>query len=333
MRRLLFTASILGGVVLVMATMIPTALAANARVCPTARPGCAFTSIQAAINAAHAGDTITIAPGTYHENLSVGATTATPLSLVGHGATVDGGGTGSVLSVAAGHVVNVVGLTLTNGSAPSGGGVSSAGNVTLTNVVVTGNHATGDLFSQGTGFGGGIFNDAGTLTLNNSQVTGNSAQRGAGIATGSPAAVGSATLNNSRVSNNTASAAAGGVLNCGALTLNNSSISNNTALQGGGLTNCGPIASGAFGTVTLNNSPVTGNHALGGMTDGVPLPGHGGGISNAGRITLRNSPVTDNTTPPGQGGGIFNQGGTVTLLNSPVVRNTPPQCLGTPACG
>jgi len=76
MRRLLFTASILGGAVLVMATMIPTALAANARVCPTARPGCAFTSIQAAINAAHAGDTITIAPGTYHENLSVGASVA-----------------------------------------------------------------------------------------------------------------------------------------------------------------------------------------------------------------------------------------------------------------
>jgi hypothetical protein len=316
-----------------MAALAPTALGASARVCPTASPGCAFTSIQAAIAAAHSGDTITIAPGTYHENLTVGSTAATRLSLVGPGATVDGGGNGSVLTVAAGHTVSVVGLTLTNGSAPSGGGVNSAGSVSLTNVLVTGNHATGDLFSDGTGLGGGIFNDAGTLTLNNTQVTGNTAQRGAGIATGSPTAEGTATLNNSRVSNNTASAAAGGVLDCGTLTANNTTISNNTASQGGGLTNCGPIASGVFGTVTLNNSPVTGNHALGGMTDGVPLPGHGGGISNAGRITLRNSPVTDNTAPAGQGGGIFNQGGTVTLQNSAVVRNTPPQCVGVPAPG
>lgn len=333
MRQHLFTASIFSVVLLITAALVPSAMAASGRVCPTAGPGCAFTSIQAAINAAQPGSSISIAAGTYHENLLVVATTASPLTLNGLGVTVDGGGKGSVLSVSAGHTLNIIGLTLTNGSAPSGGGVNSAGTVTLTNARVIGNHATGDLFADGNGFGGGIFNDAGSLTLNNTLVSGNTAQRGGGIVTGSPAAVGTATINNSQITNNTAAAAAGGIVNCGGLIVNNSTIGNNTAAQGGGLTNCGPIASGIFGTATLNNSPISGNHAIGGSTDGVPLPGHGGGVSNAGRLTLRNSPVRSNTASTDQGGGIFNQGGEVTLTNSSVTGNTPPQCVGTPACG
>jgi hypothetical protein len=323
-------------VVLIMASLFATiggvSAASTSRVCSSVGPGCQFSSIQAAIDAAHNGSTINIAPGTYHENLTVGPTTASPLALVGEGGlavTIDGGHAGSVLSVAAGHTVNLVGLVLTNGSAPSGGGIDNEGGVVnVTNSRITGNQATGDLFTNGTGFGGGIFNDAGTLKVVNSVVSGNHAQRGGGIVTGSENAEGTANVVNTLVAGNTASAAAGGVVNCGLLTMTNSPIRDNTAGQGGGLTNCGPISSGVFGTVKLVNSPVIGNHALGG-----PFGGNGGGISNAGKIVLVNSPVTNNTAPTGLVGGIYNPfDGIVTRINSPVFGNTPPQCLGVSGC-
>src|SRR5690348_9301472 len=114
MKRSFLISALLPAAVLVVSLAAPVASAASLRVCPTARPGCQFTHIQAAINAASNGSTISIAPGTYHENLTIGG--ATPLSLVGPGVTIDGNKKGSVLTVMAEHSVRLVGLTLTNGS-------------------------------------------------------------------------------------------------------------------------------------------------------------------------------------------------------------------------
>jgi hypothetical protein len=337
---------------LVATTMVaPTSAVADdaARVCARPGRGCAFTSVQAAIDAAHNSQIIVIAPGTYHENVHVGATSPTPLTLVAQGdgrdeedrddrgrdsdrVAINGGQRGSVLTIASGHVVRLIGLRLTNGAAPNGGGIDNeGGTLWVIKSLLDGNRATGTGLT-GQGFGGGLFNNNGTLLMVSTRITANTAARGAGLVTGSPSGTGSATLHRTRVDHNLAGAAGGGILNCGMLEVTSSQVRENTAGQGGGLTNCGPVASGAFGRVRLVNSRISDNHALGGTSpEGDPLQGHGGGISNAGVLTLIGTAVTDNTAPPDLGGGIFNQGGTVSPTHSTVRRNTPPQCVGT-AC-
>jgi hypothetical protein len=322
----------------------------DARVCPRPRRGCAFTSVQAAIDAAHSGETIVIAPGTYHENVHIGATNATPLTLLAQGsgrdeydrddegrdsdrATISGDQRGSVLTIAASHTVRLIGLRFTNGAAPSGGGIDNeGGTLSVINGLLDRNRATGT-GKTGKGFAGGLFNNNGTLTMRSTRITANTAARGAGLVTGSPTGTGSATLQRTRIEHNVASAAGGGIVNCGMLEVTSSQIRDNRAGQGAGLSNCGPIASGAFGTVRLVESRVSHNRAVGGTSpEGDPLQGHGGGISNAGVLTLIATSVTDNTALPDLGGGIFNQGGTVSLTRSPLRRNTPPQCVPTPDC-
>jgi hypothetical protein len=342
MRKLALAAWLLSAALAAATVGSAAALAAPLRVCPSAGPACSFTSIQAAINAAQTNASISIAAGTYHERLTVGASAAASLTLVGEGGasgvTIDATGLGGpVLTVAAGHSVNLVGLTLTHGSAANGGGIDNeGGTVSLQGVHVVGNTASG-LITQGAGFGGGIFN-GGTLRATASVISGNTATRGGGMINGSETGTGSAVLTSTRVENNTARAAAGGIANCAPLEMTSSSINDNTAAQGGGLTNCD-----APGTARLVSTPVTGNHATGGVTpEGFPLPGRGGGIANGGVLTLIGSPVT-NTAPAGQGSGIFNgsfnpETGTVgpatlSLIGSPVTGNTaPPQCVNVPGC-
>jgi hypothetical protein len=78
---------------------------------------------------------------------------------LGRGATVDGGGNGSALTIGAGAVVKISTLTITDGkSSTNGGGIfNDGGTVTLDNAAVTGNAAAE---------GGGIYNDGGTVRLN-----------------------------------------------------------------------------------------------------------------------------------------------------------------------
>jgi hypothetical protein len=346
MRRRIFMFVGLGSAVLALATLAgPAAIASSVRVCPSAGPGCPFTSIQAAVNAVHGPSTITIARGTYRENVVIGAASATPLTLVSEGGagavTIDGQAKGSVLTVTAGHTLKVVGLTLTNGSAFDGGGIANlGGTVTVIDGRIVNNRANFSPSVDGSGFGGGVFNTdvppptggGGTLTLTSTLVRGNHADfSGGGVATISFAAATHATLTNTTIENNTSSNGSGGLENCGTLRLTASPIRNNTANQGGGLTNCGNPPSGPSGTALLINSPVSGNHATGGPPSAGPSAGgHGGGISNGGTLTLVSSPVTDNTSK-GPGSGIFNAPtGTVSRTASPVTGNTPPpQCVGT----
>ena len=104
----------------------------------------------------------------------------------------------------------------------------------------------------------------------------------------------------------------GGIFNGGTLTLSNCTISDNSVDNqlGGGIFN--------VGTLTLRSSKVQGNHA---GRQGVP--GQGGGIHNAsvGVMTLEDSLVFANSADGlGSGGGLYNAGA-LTLLRSVVTFN------------
>ncbi len=134
----------------------------------------------------------------------------------------------------------------------------------------------------------------------------------------------------------------GGIKNEGTLTLSNSIISGNTDIQGGGIDNEGTltlmnsivsgnsssnlyasgggIVNGIFNAqarATLIDSTISGNTALADDPNGT---GYGGGIENAGILTLINSTVSNNSAST-SAGGILNSG-TLTLINSTVSGNS-----------
>ena len=128
--------------------------AASAPCGTTKATACAL--INTAIGEAAAGDTIRVAAGTYTSATASGLVVVTKnLALTGAGAsdvTLDGNGLGTVLTVDAGVTATVKGFTITGGTgtattssgvpAQAGGGVFSAGTLTLTNDTVTGNQVS-----------------------------------------------------------------------------------------------------------------------------------------------------------------------------------------------
>lgn len=253
-----------------------------------------YSSLQGAVNAAKAGDTLEV-KGTCVGNTSVDRNVT--LKGVTNNAfpgtpTLDGGGAGTVLHVTNG-TTTVDGLKITNGVASVesvegngccvGGGIAVSGDTAgarLVNSLVTGNAASV--------FGGGIDVDDGTLTLVNSTVTGNTSDSSGGI----DSDFGTITLIGSTVSNNTVAggtacqgvgSCAGGIWNFGGtLTLIDSTVSGNTATRrGGGIVNQTPTG-GPTAVLTLSGtSAITNNHAI---SD--PTVNLGGGIWIRGGATV-----------------------------------------------
>ena len=166
------------------------------------------------------------------------------------------------------------------------------GNLTLTNLTITGGRTTGD-FEEG---GGIRSNSSGTLTLNHSTVSGNSTTGsdayGGGIRTDS----GNVFLTHSTISGNSSTgirAEGGGIrTNSGGVSLTNSTVSENSSSNdGGGIrTNSGDVF--------LTDSTVSGNSITGSYA-------YGGGISTeSGNVSLTNSTVSGNSSDA-VGGGIY----------------------------
>lgn len=312
-------------------------------VCPS---GCPFTSVQAAINAAKAGDTITICSGAYTENISIQQN----LTLAGAGASVqlDGGGMGSVVFVVRGVAVTIADLTIANGVALTpgeggfGGGINNLGHLILSNVIVQDNMAI---------IGGGISNDnLATLRLNNTTVTRNVARfigeyggQGGGISTQSVLIVdnGSVISQNqavdgggiynviggpqtntvvvkggSQIAGNTASQDGGGIYtNEAETTIDGSTVLNNTAARnGGGIFNA---AGAKVAMLTIrNNADIRSNRAQsgGGVYNQFQ---DGAGLAN---MTVVDSGLSFNTASE-LGGGLFNEGGVVLLRSSTIFEN------------
>jgi predicted outer membrane repeat protein len=182
---------------------------------------------------------VDIAPAVYDENDTITVPASDSLSLIGASpstTTVDGLGRGTVFVVNSGSL-EISNLTIENGSATDGGGLTNiAATTVLAGDTFTGNTAT---------FGGAIYN-SGTLTLSSDTLSGNStSSAGAG---GAIYNVANLTIVNSTLASDSATGTGGAIYNSSSATLTDDTLSSDSATVGGG----GIYNSG--GTTAIANS-------------------------------------------------------------------------------
>lgn len=304
---------------------------------------CPSGNLQNAINAAPAGSTINVR-GTCTGNFVV----TKDLRIVGP-ATLDGGGSGTVITTDAGNV-RLVDLTIRNGNGNFAGGIRNDGTLTVVDSRVTGNRASGfssvvqDQRSQCTtppcdieqeqtvvgSAGAGVVN-LGTLTLNETVVSGNSAT-GNGTVTQSQSAecTTNCTITQSQVA--VGNAGAGILSSGGSVTIVDAAVANNTASGNGSVTqtqsancttNCSKtqdkvVVGHAAGVVLVNGATALLNE--GEISQNTASDDGGGIVSAGGPVKLVDTDVVENETSA-RGGGIHNVGASLTLNESEVSEN------------
>jgi len=277
---------------------------------PGGTAGCESTISAAVALISASRATITVAGGTYIDNVSIN-TGQTPKKLTltitgtaGAGSTtIKGNSVGAVFqigsNVAVGlNTVTIDGLTIENGLAMQspnslGGGISAYGaTLTVKNCVVTNNQAT---------LGAGVYDVDANVTITNSSITNNSGQ-GMGSSGGGVYVNGKGkrklSISGSIIDSNSAAFGGGAFISrvLGSLTgtIKNSTISNNSSFatsEGGGLFV-------QFAKLTITDSTISGNQATG-------TTGQGGGICTfVGDLTLNNVTVANNSATS-NGGGIL----------------------------
>lgn len=219
-------------------------------------PGAAAT-IQEAIAGAASGDTVVVAPGTYHEQIEFLGKAITVRSAAGAATTViDSQGAADWPDFPWGPVVRMVsgegptsvleGFTVTGGHSPTGdggySGVWCAGlSPTLRDCVITGNSG---------GIGGGVLGDARIVRC---AIVGNDS-----LPYGDGGGVwGAPTIEDSRIADNHSGGFGGGLYATGPCTLTRTWIDSNVA--GNGVD--GYSGGGAFGPVSLLDCRITRNAA------------------------------------------------------------------------
>jgi hypothetical protein len=239
-----------------------------ASLCVGGKPEC-FTTIQAAVDAAQDGDTIQIGPGTFAGGIKISKS----LELVGTSAaatTIRGGGPVLTIGKSGGvdqPTVSIDRLTITGGlndSAPLpfaalGGGVWIPSGA---------NNSTGA-----------------TVSISNSVIAGNrAAPETTDEFCGFPCAF----------------ALGGGIFNAGTLTVTDTRITDNVSGSTGTDSSVassaagGAILNGFQGSLTLRRSFVTDNRAAVNAPNGRSTDG--GGISNAGTLTIEDSRLSGNAS-------------------------------------
>jgi hypothetical protein len=211
-------------------------------------------------------------------------------------------------------VVFMSGLTISNGNAAgvaddgNGGGIRSAGRLTLTDSTVSANQAVGTELIGGNG--GGVFKANGTMTITRCTINNNSAQ----YSTGS--------------SGDCAGGSGGGIVNYsgGVLIITNSTINGNSCVSNDPFGLCGGGGDGGGvhndGSMTIRNCTISGNSVTG---SGFATAG-GGGIANFGSLQIASSTTVNNSASAesgASGGGIFG-GATVESNSSIIALNSAP---------
>lgn len=278
--------------------------------------------------------TITLTTGQISITDSVDIQGPSPASL-----TISGGNSSRIFYLYNGAPlsdIRISGLTLTQGLAPAGGAIIVAeDNLTLDNMVITGNQANGD--------GGGIWADGFTngLTITNSTISGNIADDdGGGIYVED---MGLAVLiQNSRIVNNQAQASGGGIYFYDPdndITIESTTISGNTSGSRGGaiyLYDTDGAGSVDFGSSTFANNnavdgaglflygPDTAVDVVNSTFSGNAATGSGGGLflySGYGGVSLNHVTIASNSAQTA-GGGISLIADGLTITNSVVADNT-----------
>ena len=187
----------------------------------------------------------------------------------------------------------------------SGGGVDCDNDSTFT---MSGGKITGNSTEY---YGGGVYS-FGEITISGGEISGNTAlYDGGGVFHRGD---GTFTMSNGKISGNTAKGKGGGVSNAGTFDLAGGEISGNTARYGGGVRN------ERNGTFIIIGGEIKGNGIIDETDDDSAVSTYsGGGVSNAGTLTIEDGQIVRNTAT--DGGGVYNDG-TLTIEDGQIVRNT-----------
>jgi len=301
---------------LVLATFVVIALAglpAEATTRQVCSSGCAYASIQAAVNAANAGDTIMLLDALHTEG---GIVVGTDLTIMGdqlnppviQAATAPGIAVDRVLEIQPNADVVLQDLVIRHGHPviDGGGGILNAGDLRLLRTEIVSNDGNG-------GPGGGIFS-TGPLELEDSLVSGNAADLlGGGISCEGLCTLHMirSTLDGNVVRTTTSDEGGGGLHNLGSALLEGSLVTGNVSVgsfldEGGGVFSPG-------GSLVLVDTDVTGNQA-----------GSGGGISSGALLTIIRGSVSDNsaTSSSRGGGGVLIEGLSAILESTVITGNS-----------
>jgi hypothetical protein len=260
-------------------------------------PTAEYPNIQAGIDAASSGDTVQVAPGTYHENITMKS--GVVIQGAGQGISIiDGGGNGFLVTASSvNSAAKLDGFTITNVNATYFGMYNYNSSPTVTNCTFSGNSASN---------GGGMFNFFySSPTVSNCTFSGNSASNGGGmynIYNSSP------TVTNCTFSENTASDGGGMYNESSSPVVTNCTFSGNSAVRGGGMQN-------ALSSATVTNCTFSGNTATTGN-------GLGGGMYNLdSSLTVTNCTFSGNSAGAGGGGMMNDEYSSSTVTNCTFSRN------------
>ncbi len=265
-------------------------------------------SLRDAIANTPVGGVVDFQPGlTGTITLTSGALTiGNDLAINGPGAgilTVSGDQESTVFDITGGTVA-MSGLTVADGAAVGGelgGGIANNGDLSLTDLVVTGNSSAAvpnGIFNSG----GGIDNQ-GQMTITDCVVSGNTSPGGGGGIQNR----GALTVADSTLTGNSAGYGGGGIANLGTMTVESSTFSGNSAGNTGG-------AIWTFDSMAYNGQTLVVSCTFNGnsATSGGALS------SNMGNVTLSSSTISGNTASA-DGGGIVGDVGQ--LANTLIAGN------------